>query len=359
MKVLMTADAIGGVWTYAVELARGLVAEGIRVSLAIEGGEPSEPQRAELEALGLDRWWATDRKVEWMPDPWQDVEATGRWLQELAHDVQPDVVHLNSLTHGALDWDVPVVVTAHSCVMSWWRNVKGVDPPAEWDQYRARVAAGLRRADAVTAPTAAFFDEFRVLYDVSAPGAIIPNGIALLSCNVEKQPRLLAAGRVWDEAKNIGALVSIAPRLSWPVMVLGDAPEATRGTVAYTGKVGRGEVHRRMEAAAIFCAPARYEPFGLAALEAGSAGCALVLGDIPTLREVWADAARFVDPDDVEDLCRACAELIENPELRSRMGIRARQRAERFTRQRMVAGYAELYRSLAARRPEPFQAGMR
>ncbi len=34
--------------------------------------------------------------------------------------------------------------------------------------------------------------------------------------------------------------------------------------------------------------PARYEPFGLSVLEAALSGCALVLGDIPSLRESGA-----------------------------------------------------------------------
>ena len=38
--VLMTADAVGGVWTYALDLARGLSAQGVQVSLALLGPEP-------------------------------------------------------------------------------------------------------------------------------------------------------------------------------------------------------------------------------------------------------------------------------------------------------------------------------
>ena len=54
--------------------------------------------------------------------------------------------------------------------------------------------------------------------------------------------------------------------------------------------------------ASIYALPARYEPFGLSALEAALSGCALVLGDIPSLREVWGDAALFVAPDDTDAL---------------------------------------------------------
>ena len=46
-RVLMTADTIGGVWQYAVDLARGLGEYGVDVTLATLGGEPSAAQRSE------------------------------------------------------------------------------------------------------------------------------------------------------------------------------------------------------------------------------------------------------------------------------------------------------------------------
>ncbi len=64
-----------------------------------------------------------------------------------------------------------------------------------------------------------------------------------------------------------------------------------------------------MGEAAIFAHPARYEPFGLAVLEAAMAGCALVLGDIPTLRELWDGAAVFVAPGRPDRLGEALAAL--------------------------------------------------
>ncbi len=44
-KVLMTADTIGGVWTYAIELALGLADRGVEVALATMGGSLDEFQR--------------------------------------------------------------------------------------------------------------------------------------------------------------------------------------------------------------------------------------------------------------------------------------------------------------------------
>jgi glycosyltransferase involved in cell wall biosynthesis len=96
--------------------------------------------------------------------------------------------------------------------------------------------------------------------------------------------------------------------------------------------------------------PARYEPFGLSALEAGLAGCALVLGDVATLREVWGDAALFVAPDDAGQLAAALRTLAADDAYRADLGARARARALTYTPERMAAGYLDAYAAAAAAR---------
>ena len=76
------------------------------------------------------------------------------------------------------------------------------------------------------------------------------------------------------------------------------------------------------------------------------AGCALVLGDIPSLRELWDGAARFVDPRDPASIHGALRELIDDSAQRDRLGRRAQQRAERYGAGAMSARYHELYASL-------------
>jgi glycosyltransferase involved in cell wall biosynthesis len=106
-----------------------------------------------------------------------------------------------------------------------------------------------------------------------------------------------------------------------------------------------------MTGAHIYAHPARYEPFGLSVLEAAAAGCALVLGDIDSLRENWDGAALFVAPDDSGALGAAIQKLIAAPQERSRLAMRARARAAGFTIERMADAYLEAYRdALNARR---------
>src|SRR3954468_14319952 len=89
LTVLMTADPIGGVWTYALDLAGGLARRGVRVVLATMGGPLRADQWAEAARVpGLEvvegRW-----KLEWMEDPWDDLARAGAWLREIERRARP------------------------------------------------------------------------------------------------------------------------------------------------------------------------------------------------------------------------------------------------------------------------------
>jgi glycogen(starch) synthase len=356
--VLMTADTVGGVWTYALETAGALAAHGVDVSLATMGGAMTAAQRRAVAASAVVEVHESTFALEWMDEPWIDVERAGEWLLDLARQSRPDVVHLGGYVHAALPWPAPTVVVAHSCVLSWWQAVHGTPAPAVWDRYRQRARAGLAAADAVVAPTAAMLAAVREWYGV-AGGTVVPN------CRSSdwvvprpKQRLVLGAGRVWDEAKNLALLDAVAGRLPWEVVIAGErrhpgtgaedgpAGPASTPSARLLGQVSFDELAPWLLRASVFVAPARYEPFGLGVLEAGLAGCALVLGDIPSLREVWADAALYIDPDDAEGLEAVLTELTGDPRLVDDLGRRARARARTFTPERTARGYLDVYRHL-------------
>src|SRR5258706_7257549 len=96
-----------------------------------------------------------DYKLEWMDQPWRDVDVAGDWLLSLERDLAPDIIHLNGYAHAAIAWHAPKLVVAHSCVLSWWEAVHHAPAPADWNEYCSRVSAGLRAADLVAAPSRA------------------------------------------------------------------------------------------------------------------------------------------------------------------------------------------------------------
>lgn len=370
MRILMSADTVGGVWSYALDLMRALPAH--HFTLATMGHLPSPAQCQAVAALPNVTLEAGDFRLEWMEDAWRDVARAGQWLLELEARVRPDIVHLNTLAHGVLPFAAPKVVTGHSCVGSWFRAVKGAPAPASWDVYRERIGAGLRAADVVVAPTRAFLDELNSIYGPFADARAIWNGAAGLPPSSNrastnrleegaspapvKEPFILAAGRVWDEAKNIALLDQIAPEVAWPLRVAG---EVALGDNAFEARhlelLGfvAGQSWRELRArAAIWAHPARYEPFGLAVLEAALDGCALVLSDIPTLRELWRGAAVFVAPDDAAGWTQALNGLSGYAALCAEWGEKARARAARFGLEAFGASYDALYRELAGQTVE-------
>jgi glycosyltransferase involved in cell wall biosynthesis len=291
-------------------------------------------------------------KLEWMEDPWSDVGRAGDWLLQLEAAIRPDVVHLNSYAHGALEWHSPTLVVGHSCVMSWWEAVRGEPAPDSWKRYRHEVARGLHAADLVLAPTRAMLSALERHYGRLGRGRVVPNGRDPAHFRpANKEPFIFAAGRLWDEAKNVAMLDEVAPSLTWPVYVAGEERHPAGGQVHYRAVRGLGRLRPALLAnwlgrAAIYAAPARYEPFGLSVLEAGLAGCALVLGDIPSLRELWDGAALFVPPDDADALAAALQMLSRDHSHLSEFAARARGRALEFPPQRMLMGYLAAYQEL-------------
>ena len=146
MRILMTADSVGGVWTYALELTRALQPYGVEVLLAVMGPPLSDAQSAAARSITNLNLFKSNYKLEWMPDCWSDVKHAGDWLLHLENRLQPDLIHLNGYAHASLSWNSPTLVTGHSCVCSWWQAVKADAPPAEWQRYKTEVTNGLSAA---------------------------------------------------------------------------------------------------------------------------------------------------------------------------------------------------------------------
>jgi glycogen synthase len=266
-RVLMTTDTVGGVWTYALELSRALAPHGIDVVLATMGPRPSSQQQIEAARIDNLTLIESDYDLEWMTDPWRSVAAAGHWLRDLADQFDPHVIHLNGYTHAALPWRVPVVVVAHSCVLSWWKAVKGSSATAEWDRYRRHVRHGLNAADLVIAPTYAMADMLKNHYGRLPKLRVIHNAVDHSHFSRgKKKPFVLAAGRLWDEAKNIEVLAQAAKQVSWPVIVAGDTCDPQGRSrqfenVRLVGRLDAAQMPAMMSNCAIYALPARYNPF--------------------------------------------------------------------------------------------------
>jgi glycosyltransferase involved in cell wall biosynthesis len=297
----------------------------------------------------------THEPLDWMVPEGTALDKGTEILTSLARDWAADVLHLNlpSQAYGLAE-GCPVVVASHSCVPTWWRAVQGRDLPAAWAWQVQRNQAGFRRADAVVVPSRSHGGALTAVYGALPHLHVIHNATAVEPADGPKESIVLSAGRWWDPAKNGAVLDAAAASVTWPVVLAGplsgpNGQHAEFRNVRTAGALAHAEVLDLMRRSAIFAAPSRYEPFGLAVVEAAMSGAALVLADIPTFRELWRDTALFVSPDDSSAWSRAIAELAEDKTLRERLATEARARAGQFTLARQAEQLWGLYSGLASK----------
>jgi glycogen synthase len=352
-KILMTTDNLGGVWNYSVDLLSELNKNGFEIAIAVMGSALTNEQLNQLRAFDNVIIYHKNYKLEWMENPWEDIDEAGEWLLNIRDEFHPEIVHLNCFSFGALNWGVPVITVAHSDVISWWKSVLNHPYPNRLNEYFKRVKNGLEKSNYVVAPSAAMLEQLNEIYGKFKRQKVIYNGRGCsLIQKAEKQEVIFSMGRIWDTAKNISLVVNAAAMLKWKVKLAGSLQNPNKDEVSvfdkveFLGNLTSEEVFRHLAEASIFVLPAKYEPFGLSPLEAALSGCALVLGDISSLREIWGDAAIYVNTDDENMLIREVNKLAENKDLLKYYSEKALTKAHTYSLSKMYDEYIELYHSM-------------
>lgn len=357
MRVLMTTDTIGGVWTFTQELAAGLLDHGCAVALVSLGQAPSAAQQkwfhdTSRASGGRFRYEALDTPLEWMQENEGAYSHAAPLLVDRAREFRPDLLHSNQFCFGALPVDIPKIITAHSDVLSWaesCRNGNLEDSP--WlRQYLDLVNGGLAGADAVIAPTRWMLHALSANFSLPQSTAVISNGRTLADApSTTRKLQAVTAGRLWDEAKNISILRRIQSPI--PLLVAGEArggfDASAHGNITSLGALPEDNLLALFRESSIYICTSRYEPFGLAPLEAALCGCAVLANDIPSLREIWSDGALYFSSADqltalLRNLCNSPAMLRESRD-------NSLQRARLFTARRMTEAYLQVFQASLTR----------
>jgi glycosyltransferase involved in cell wall biosynthesis len=357
IHLLMTADAAGGIWTYALEMAQALSVRGIFTTLAVLGDRPSVSALREARAIAGARIEITDLPLDWTATSASEVAHAGEEIARLSHRVGADLVQLNApaLAAGA-SFPVPTIGALHSCVATWWEAVHGdVELPADLEWRAKLTRAGLTHVDAAIAPSQALVRQAQRLYTLPRAPMAIHNGRSApeRSRAATRDIPALTAGRLWDQGKNLVALDRAAAHLPFTIRAAGplqgpNGAEVQLNRLEWLGVLAPAALRDVMARSSVFVSAPLYEPFGLAVLEAAQAGCALVLSDIPTFRELWDEAAVFVPPSNAPALADALNAIIAHPALRARLAAAATRRAARYTIDQSADALAALMRSLVA-----------
>jgi len=350
--VLMTTDAVGGVWTHALDLATALAAFGTRTTLAVMGPGLDAARRAEAARVPGVTLLETGLPLDWLAQDPAELQRAGRELAGLTEKSRADLVQLNAPALAAdARFACPVVGVCHSCLATWWEAVRGGPMPADFVWRSEMLARGYAACDALAAPSGAFADATARVYAVPRRPDVVWNGRPPRPVARAMAPFAFTAGRLWDEGKDLATLDRAAAFLDIPVLAGGPSRGPNGAAVELpnlrlVGSLDAQAVDLWLARGPIFVSAARYEPFGLAVLEAAQAGCALVLSDIVSFRELWDGAALFVAPGDAAGFAAAVTALSRNQEQRNSLRVAAVRRARRYTAETMARGMAAVHARL-------------
>jgi glycogen synthase len=234
-------------------------------------------------------------------------------------------------------------------------------------QRSAALRAGLRRmlasADAVTACSAYVLRGLEEVGPVGSSSCVIPNGVEpadFAGCPPEEGlgRYVLAVGRLVHQ-KGFDVLLEAfrSERLAGLNLVLaGEGAERPRleaqaerlglgHRVRFLGSVNRERLASLLQGARALAFPSRYEPFGIALLEAMAAGVPAVAAASGGILEFARDGenALVVPPENPDALASALARIDVDLELRQRLSGGGRETARKLTWSRIADRYLDVY----------------
>ncbi len=377
MLVPLFPPSYGGAGLQAERLAQALGARGVRVTVLTTRALDSDAGARARTSFGAVRRFRSPAALRAI-DAVLGASASA-WLATHSFDL----LHVHTVGYFA----VAPIWTARARGRPYLlkTSLLGGDDLAHVRRGRlgALLLSAYRRAAAVVALSEPIERELRGDPALRGRIARIPNGVDLerfAPAPEGERERLRAARGIDTEtlvlitAGQLGArkgvipLVEVVGRLRGPRLLVLAGPEDRAGEPALRralaglppglgvrrpGRLAPDDLADWLRAADVFVLNSRAEGLPNALLEAAASGLACVATDIPGSREVLAgEAGLLVPADDRDALARALGELHRDPELRVRLGRRARERAVReFSLERVAEAYLALYQQVCAAGP--------
>lgn len=98
--------------------------------------------------------------------------------------------------------------------------------------------------------------------------------------------------------------------------------------------------------AKVTVAPSFYEGFGLTPLESMTVGTPVVVSDIPVFRELYKDAAYFVNPNDPNDIANGIQRVMTNSDIRRELIEKGKKRVSFFNANVSIDEYIKVYEEI-------------
>jgi glycosyltransferase involved in cell wall biosynthesis len=264
------------------------------------------------------------------------------------------------LFHG-LDVDLPVRRTAPT--VATVHDMAIFDVPWAFPRFRVAgerllVRHALRGADAIVAVSAFTAERVRaavgrdavVVHSAPGPGMRPPSAEQVDRVRTRyalPEQFVLHVGNI-EPRKDLATLAEACGRVGVTLVLTGHSlwgHEAPSGTVEI-GHVPLDDLPALYGAATLVGYASRYEGFGLPPIEAMACGAAVVSTPVPSVTEVVGDGAAIFQPGDADGLSDTLRRLINDPDERRELAVRATARVATLSWARTADATAQVYRTL-------------
>ncbi len=297
--------------------------------------------------------------------PWRNELLTKQlWFPWILKQIQPDLIHFPTLPppwftsssarhiltfHDATPWRYPETLTLHGLMY-----------------FRYLLKRGIKQSEAVIAVSNHARLELGALLspDYLQKTSVIPEAAGAqwssepVITSVRPTPFFLYLGTL-EPRKNLVRLLNayvalrsrtinppdllLVGRRGWRSQPIIEALKRTPEGVHWLGHLPDQQLHQLYRQAVCLVLPSLYEGFGLPILEAMASGCPVICSRSSSLPEIAGNAACMIDPLDENEITEALERLWHCPDLRGRLKIAGKARAESFTWERTASLTRELY----------------
>ena len=117
--------------------------------------------------------------------------------------------------------------------------------------------------------------------------------------------------------------------------------------IEYLDNVSNSELFNLYSNAKILVFPSFYEGFGLPPLEAMSCGCPVIISNIPVLKELYEDAALYINPNDSQDIKNMILKILNNVDIKNNLVELGLKQSEKYSWEKSSNKIIDLIRDLS------------